>query len=213
MKTKKNMYLMAVAILVSFIIVTGWTVFANNGATNAPGNEYEKSIVRGSGLEWSPVGTWIVNVPTQMGNITLFHIVHAQDMTGKRYGGMIWQVNKNPTNFGMFPDVEDIGAWATQTVRTGPDSFETTMIMYGIKKGEGPIAETVTIGIAHSKWTLTSPNTNNGEATLATYMAAQDADGDGFPDEGEEPAVCMEYTFTCKRLTMMPDCVPTPLPE
>ena len=31
MKTKKNMYLMAVTILVSLILVTGWTVFAGNG--------------------------------------------------------------------------------------------------------------------------------------------------------------------------------------
>ena len=214
MKTKKNIHLLTITVLVSLILVTGWTVFADNGVKSEPSNEYEKSILRGSGLEWSPVGTWIVKVPTPMGNIMMTHSIHAQDSTGKYYGGIVKQYNTNPTLFGTFPEWEAGGdIWAAQTVRTGLDSFETTLMYHTTKKGEGPVAETAGIGICNATWRLTGPNTNEGESTLAVYLAEQDADGDGFPDEGQEPAVCMAFTYTCKRLTMMPGCVPTPAPE
>jgi len=214
MKTKKNMILMAVTVLVSLILITGWTVFAGNGVTSEPSNEYEKSILRGSGLEWLPVGTWVVTVPTPMGNIVMTHSIHAQDSSGKYYGGIIKQYNTNPTLFGTFPEWEAGGdIWAAQTVRTGPDSFESTLFYHTVKKGEGPVAETVGIGICNATWRLTGPNTNEGESTLAVYLAEQDADGDGLPDEGQEPTVCMGFTYTSKRLTMMPGCVPPPIPE
>ena len=44
-------------------------------------------------------------------------------------------------------------------------------------------------------------------------LAAQDADQDGFPDEGQEPVVCVPWEWIAKRLTMMLGCVPTPIPE
>jgi len=205
---------MAITVLVSLILLTGWTVFADNGVKSEPSNEYAKSILRGTGLEWSPVGTWIVTVPTPMGNVTLLNSVHAQDSSGKYYGGMLKQVNNNPTFFGTFPEWEAGGdIWAAQTVRTGADNFESTYLYYITKKGEGPLDETVSIGVCNSMWRLTGPNTNEGEATIAVYLAEQDADGDGFPDEGEEPVVCSGFTFTCKRLTMMPGCVPPPITQ
>lgn len=164
--------------------------------------------------EYSPVGTWIVTVPTPMGDIVMTHSIHAQDLIGKNYGGILKQYNTNPTLFGMFPEWEAGGdIWAAQTVRTGPDSFETTLMYHTTKKGEGPVAETVGIGISNATWKITGPDTNEGESTLAVYLAEQDADGDGLPDEGEEPAVCMGFTYTSKRLTMMPGCVPPPMPE
>ena len=207
MRTRKNRLIVG---LIGFGVVILMTAWSLGGDIAGPGDDYERSIVRGSGLEWSPVGTWVVTVPTPMGNETMLHMTHAQDLTGTRYGGMMWEVNENPTTFGLFPDGEGGSPWASQTVRTGPDSFESTFLFYGIKKGEGPIAETVTIGICNATWRLTGPNTNEGEATVAFYLAEQDIDGDGFPDEGQEPAACMPFTYTSRRLTMMPGCVPPP---
>lgn len=208
MKTRKNMLIVAVIGLTLLLLTGVLNVVAGNG------DDYEKSIQWSSGLEWSAAGTWIITVPTPMGNITMLHIIYAQDLTGTRYGGILKQVNENPTFFGTFPEAESGGdIWATQTVRTGPDSFETTLLYYTIKKGEGPVAETVTIGICNATWRLTGPDTNEGECMLAIYLAEQDADGDGFPDEGQEPAVCAPFTYTSKRLKVMPGCVPPPLPE
>lgn len=214
MKTRKNKQIVAVVSLGVFVLVSAWAVFADGGTNTAASNDYEKSIVRGSGLEWSPVGTWVVSAPTPIGNITLLHSVHAQDSSGKYYGGMLKQVNTNPTFFGMFPDWEAGGdIWAVQTVRTGADSFESTFVYYITKNGEGPIAQTVGIGICNATWRLTGPNTNEGESTIAVYLASQDVDGDGLPDEDQKPVVCMPFTYTCRRLTMIPGSEPTPMPE
>ena len=169
MNAKRNIVSIVAIALVVLLSTVVWSTFAGNG------DEYEKSIQWGDDLAWSAEGVWVISIPTPMGTMLMLHTMHAQDLTGTRYGGTVWQVNDNPTNFGMFPDVDGDSMWVTQTVRTGPD-------------------------------------TNEGQATLSTYLASQDADGDGFPDEGEEPVSCMPFTFTSKRLRVMPGCVPTPMP-
>jgi steroid delta-isomerase-like uncharacterized protein len=163
--------------------------------------------------EYSPVGTWIVTVSTPDGNITLVHIIHPQDAEGTRFGGFMYQVNANPTLFGMVPDGEQSGSWATQTIKTGPNTFESSMVVYTTRQAEGPLAETVTLSTSNAKWTITGPDTNEGTSTLSVYMADQDADGDGMPDEGQEPTICMPFAYTSRRLTSIPECVPTPMPE
>jgi len=164
--------------------------------------------------EWSPEGTWIITVPTPVGNMTMVHIMYPQDLTGTRYGGVMWQVNANPTLFGTFPGFEGGGQfWATQTRRTSPNTFECAILTYETKKGDGPMEETVGIDCGNVTWTMTGPDTNEGQVTLATYMAEQDADGDGLPDEGQVPAACTPFSFTSKRLKIMPPCVLAPLPQ
>ena len=184
-----------------------WSTFAGSGA------DYEKSIQWGGELAWSAQGVWVISVPTPMGTMLMLHTMHAQDLTGTRYGGTIWQVNDNPTNFGMFPDVDGGSQWVTQTVRTGPDTLATTMLSYGTKSRENALHELAHISIVTATWQITGPDTNEGQATMATYLASQDADGDGFPDEGEEPVSCMPFAFTSKRLRVIPGCVPAPVPE
>jgi len=161
----------------------------------------------------SPVGVWVLSIPTPMGNILMLHNNHAQDATGTRFGGTVVHVNDNPTNFGMFPEVDGGHGWVSQTVRTGPDTFATTMLEYGTKSREYMPHELATIGISSSTWQLTDPDTKEGQATYAVYLASQDADGDGFPDEGEEPISCTAFTFTGRRLQVMPQCELMPLPE
>jgi len=161
----------------------------------------------------SPVGVWVLSVPTPMGNILMLHNNHAQDSTGTRFGGTVIHVNDNPTNFGMFPDVDGGHGWVSQTVRTGPDTFASTMLEYGTRHRENAPDELMTIGISTSTWRMTGPDTKEGQATYAVYLAGQDADGDGFPDEGEEPISCTPFAFTGRRLHVMSECVLTPMPE
>jgi len=165
-------------------------------------------------LAWSPVGTWLVSSPTPAGKILLLHSVHAQDLTGTNFGGTIRQINSNPTYFGMIPNAE-MGAddhWASQTVRKGLNSYESTLLYYSTRRGAGPLAEIVAINVVNASWTITGPDTNEGAATISTYLAAQDADGDGLPDEGQKPTICTPFTYTSKRLKALPGCVPTPMP-
>jgi len=167
-----------------------------------------------AGEEWTPEGTWIVTVPSPMGNHTMVHAMYPLDASGTRYGGVLWEVNPDPTTFGMFPELTG-GAnfWATESVRVAPNTYETGMVTYGTKPGEGLIEQVGSIAVAASTWTVTGPDTNEGTATLATYLADQDANGDGLPDEGQKPTVCVQYTFTSKRFNIMPACVPAEMPQ
>lgn len=211
MYTRRNTVIVIAIVLALLLSTTVWNVFAASTAT--PGNTYESTIIRGEGLEWSAAGPWICTTPTPTGPIVMYHIMYPLDTAGKRFSGLLWQVNDDPTSFGAFPEADQGLVWMTLTVRTGPDSFETTMLHHSTKKGVGPLRETVSISVGNVTWKLTGPDSNEGEATVATYLPAQDADGDGLPDEGQEPALCISFTVTSKRLTMMPGCVPTPIPE
>jgi hypothetical protein len=207
MNAKRNVVIVFAVVLVMLLSTAAWNAVIGNGG------DHEKGIHWGDDLAWSPAGVWVLSVPTPMGDILMLHNNHAQDLAGTRFGGTVVHVNDNPTHFGMFPDVDGGKGWVSQTVRTGPDTFATTMLEYGTKSRENAPHELATIGISTSTWRITGPDTKEGQATYAVYLANQDADGDGFPDEGEEPVACTPFTFTGRRLRVMPDCVPTPMPE
>jgi hypothetical protein len=50
---------------------------------------------------------------------------------------------------------------------------------------------------------------------LVIYLPGQDADRDGFPDEGEEPFFCTEPgpLSEARRVPLFLDCQPSPPPE
>jgi len=60
---------------------------------------------------------------------------------------------------------------------------------------------------------LVDENTAAGGGTHAFFLSSADADGDGLPDDGQEPIACIPYTITSKRVGLMPPCVPTQIPE
>lgn len=203
MKAKRNIRTVVFIGMLALLCTLAWTVFAD---------DYEQSVQWGKELAWSPEGVWVLSIPTPAGAMLMLHAQHAQDLAGTRFGGSLSTVNDNPTNFGMLPEGEKSSACATQTVRTGPDTLETTMINYAVKKRENMPDEILVIYITHSTWTMTGPDTKEGTAMMSTYLASQDMDQDGFPDEGQEPVSCDPFTFTGRRLRVMPSCVPTPMP-
>lgn len=167
-----------------------------------------------AGPEYSPAGTWLVIVPSPMGNLTMVHAMYPLDNSGARYGGVLWQVNANPTFFGMFPDATGGGQfWATESVRIAPNTYETGMVVYSTQPGETVLEQVQGVGFGNAVWTITGPDTNEGQTMFARYVAAQDTDGDSLPDEGQDPAVCTPFPFASKRIKIQPACVPTPMPE
>jgi predicted ester cyclase len=85
--------------------------------------------------EYSPVGTWVVTVPTPLGDITMIHTVSPPAATGSPFPGVLEQVNKNPTHFGMFPEADALTDWVTQTVWTGRNTVKSTNLAYSTKQG------------------------------------------------------------------------------
>jgi predicted ester cyclase len=160
--------------------------------------------------DYSPAGTWVVSVATPVGTIRMIHTVSPQEKPGGSFAGVLHQVNENPTLFGYLPEEADYYSdWVTQTIWKGRNKVVSTMLTYGAKYGEGPLAETTVILVTHVEWTLTGPDTNEGTAVMGVYLAAQDVDNDGFPDAGEEPVLCIPFEFTSRRLGQLPiPCFP-----
>lgn len=53
------------------------------------------------------------------------------------------------------------------------------------------------------------PEKLEAELTVAFFDAEQDEDGDGFPDEREEPIVCLAFKAEFQRVLLQPQCKPT----
>ena len=105
------------------------------------------------------------------------------------------------------------GNYFVHDPKKGLNSYEATLIEYFTKK-TGPGSEVIVgLAIITGNMVLTGQDSATGQGTGAYYLAAQDADHDGFPDAGQKPVLCAPWSWTKKRLTMIPGCVPTPTPQ
>jgi len=204
MYTKRNVVTISVVVLGLLTLTTGWGVLAND--TLAPGNDYEKSIQWDPG--WALDGTWIVVAPTPLGNMIFRNTYIAQDPQKTRFTGDVEQINWPPVLIDLYPDVERIKIAPAPVIRTGLNSYEGTMIEYFTKAG-GPAAEEIVgIGVIHGSMEFVGPDSLEGQGTGAYYLAAQDTDGDGLPDEGQEPVLCVPWAYSATRLRTVAGCVP-----
>jgi steroid delta-isomerase-like uncharacterized protein len=165
--------------------------------------------------EWPIAGAWISIIPIPgLGDIIGEWTVSPQDLGGTNFTSMMRPAKPEATVFGSFPDADHQSDHIGQTVKTGLNTYESTMVGYGTKKAElpGMLPEIVYISVIYSKVQLIDENTIAGQGTHAFYLASADADGDGLPDEGQEPIACLPYMITAKRVGVMPPCVPPPPP-
>jgi len=163
--------------------------------------------------EWSPEGVSIASVPTPLGNMIVKTSLMAQDAAKTRFTGEFEQISGYPLLIDIYPDLEETEYGGGLAQKIGLNKYEITFLQYFTKTSGPGLKEIVGIGIVNGAFELVGPDLSQGQATGAYYVAAQDADQDGFPDEGQEPVVCVPWAWTSKRLTIMPGCVPTLLPE
>jgi len=163
--------------------------------------------------EWSPEGVWITTVPTPLGNMIIKSIWTAQDSDKTRFIGEFEQINMYPVLIDVYPDSEEIKYGGALAVKIGLNKYEMTTFQYFTKTAGLSLEEIVGIGIVAGTFELVGLDMVQGQGMGAYYMAAQDVDQDGFPDEGQEPVVCVPWGWIAKRSTMMSGCVPTPIPQ
>jgi len=163
--------------------------------------------------EWSPEGVWITTVPTPMGNMIIKSTWVWQDAAKTRLTGESEQINTYRVLIDVYPDAEEVKFAGGLAVKIGLNKYEMTAVEYFTKTSGPSLEEIVGIGIVSGTFELVDPDLAQGLGTGAYYMPEQDADQDGFPDEGQEPAVCVPWEWMSKRLTTMPGCVPMPEPE
>jgi len=158
--------------------------------------------------QWPAQGVWITTVPTPLGNMIIKSTWVAQDETKTRFTGEFEQINTYPLLIDIYPDSEEIKYGGGLMKKIGLNKYEVTFLQYFTKTSGPSLEEIVGIGIITGSFELLGPDLVQGQGTGAYYMVAQDADQDGFPDEGQEPVVCVPWAWTAQRLTMMPGCAP-----
>ena len=149
-----------------------------------------------------------------MGNLISSTVYAAQDATKTQYSGTLEWMNSFALFTDLYPDADpalDKSAGG-QAVKVGRHQYKATYLGY-YRKLDGTTGGVAIDGIwtADASFELIGPDQLQGHGTGSYYMAAQDADQDGFPDEGQEPVLCLPWTWNGKRLTPLPGCTPPPL--
>ena len=195
------------ALSLGLLVVAPWAAVSGSANIGEPG-------LPRSGL--SLEGIWTTMVPTPSGHASINSLViQAQGTEGLVYTVVCKHPQCSPTLLGYFPESERLSDMLGHCVRTGPETFEASMIWHGVKEG-GPermgIGEIVFMGVISGSLEFVDADTLQYTGTIAGYAPDQDADGDRLPDEGAVPVACMPGVLTFKRLPMFPSAEPTPLP-
>lgn len=86
-----------------------------------------------------------------------------------------------------------------------PDTARWTLISYMqvTPKQAGDALQNKAIIVSHGTWKFTSDSTALLNYTLDIYPPSADADGDGFPDVGAQPALSIPTVDTGKRVPIL----------
>ena len=194
MKKKLNIVLAALGV----VLVTGLLL------TQAAWSE-------GKSQSFKLEGAWIAKVP---GLPMQWSYNLSPDPSGRRasMSGSI-QVPIKPVmiNPALFPDWEYNSPLVGELVMTGPDTGIFSAVWYGLKQGPpNGFDQVVLIGVNSGHVKFTGPGKSEVTHHLGLYAPSTDVDGDGLPDPGQSPAVCLPTTTIDTRLPFLPPCTPTP---
>lgn len=120
------------------------------------------------------------------------------DIIGKREAvGTGTVVNDDPTLYGCT-------SWTLchmRAVSTGKYTFETRAILYGMNS-TNHIVLMIPFGGTQT-WIDKDHREMSFWSTI--YTPDQDEDGDGWPDDGQEPLMVNRWTYTAERMSMFPE--------
>ncbi len=188
LKRKRNIKLVALLGLTAVLLITtGWSVMADIEPMPmfVPGGTYVE--VR-AGLY-----SCQIVIPNDPAANTTTHI---------GYLGI-----NDPTISGWFPEADYRYNLVGNGVRVGPYTWHVSGIQYGSKKG----GRLQYILLFSTEVTFSEDGeTMDMDGTFETYLPEQDADKDGFPDEGEVTSSWARFTTTFKRVPIRPLYEPSP---
>lgn len=143
-------------------------------------------------------GAWIAKVDGLAGQWTY---VISPDPSGRTASG----VGSIDAGFYLGPafETDKSSPILIQARMTGPNTGAVHSIWYGLKELAPPSVityEIVYIGVVDSAIEFVGPGKIEALHDFAIYMAAQDIDGDGLPDEGQTPVYTFQVTTTDTRV-------------
>lgn len=159
--------------------------------------------------EWPLEGTWIMTTPNPLGTLRSILTLDSQDPDRLRYTCAFRHVTAEPTLLGMFPEATGCSQFYGEVIKTGLNTYATTMIAYGTKTvQETPVPQIVWISVFSGEFKLIDADSMIAVGAQSIFLPEQDADGDGLPDDDQEPVGCLEYTGTARQLHIKPPCLP-----
>ena len=99
---------------------------------------------------------------------------------------------------GLLPTAVRYTTAQGEAIRTGPRSFDYTLHFWGVDSSNRRVSLVVSSGTKVFRAGDCGIHDTVG-GTLAVYLASQDADGDGFPDDGATPVACVPIELTARR--------------
>jgi len=189
LKRKRNIKLVAVLGLTAVLLITtGWSVMAS--VESAP--------------VFVPSGPYIYASGQRMAEIVI-----PNDPAGNSITVISPYLVVDTTLGGMFTETDNRLEAVGRGIRTGPYTWHNSYIQYGSK---GQEIQFILLFSADETFS------EDGETmdmywTAEVYLPEQDADNDGFPDEGEVPFFAGSGSHTLKRVPMRPLYVPPEEPQ
>ncbi len=195
MLNKKNMMAVAVATASAALLIVTQSAWSD---PNGQANKLE--------------GAWIAkstNTPLQGS-----YVLTPSDPSGQRatISGLIQVRIPVPVLFpGLFGDSKISGDFVGEAVMTGPDTGNYTIIGYGRKQLDPPTPfqeQVVLIWVDSGRLDFIGHGKMQVTHRVAYYHPDADADGDGLPDPGQTPVVCLPATTLDTRVGLIPPCTP-----
>jgi hypothetical protein len=158
-------------------------------------------------------GVWITSAPSPLGSLISKTLYVAQDAAKTRFSGTLEFIRNPPVLNDLYPGYDpSLTLYAGgQAVMVGRNKYDATYLGYYRRfDPKTGTLEIIGLDILDCHFELVALDRIQGSGTSSFYLAAQDADKDGFPDTGQKPVLCAPWAWTSKRLTQLPGCTPTP---
>lgn len=152
-------------------------------------------------------GAWLARVPESPLQWTYSMIPDPSGRRATLFGNLDVGVNVNGMIPGFLPDYDDNTPFAGELVMTGPDTAVFSALGHSIS--DTPYRHVVYSWVTSGEAKFTASGKLEVTHHIAYYLPDADADGDGIPDPGATPVLCLPPTVSIDtRIGLMPPCSP-----
>jgi hypothetical protein len=221
--TRRNTTVLTIFALSALLLAAPWS--------RITGRSWAQDVEESGGGD-PLAGTWIGSFELDgpySTRLVLPESFTPMDPEGNRLRYVARAVNPDHTFVGLFPKAAHFSDYVGTYVRAGTNVYDFTTIGYGTADPEAGKfrGEIQFIEVLSGTAELLDDNTLVQDTVLSLFSTIdnpdfafpwapntpvplhdQDADEDGFPDEGEQPIFCVPWPHMSQRLQLMPPCQP-----